>query len=151
MLCCISEPEINCNSWWAFIITFWMRMSGLLSLTPSSQHAVLHLCWDCSEDLSEMRVALRSLEVSLKGEMGQIQPKGNIQPAAPQGAGVLQRRFAGKWMNVFKAVPGIHFIARESMFCGDSELSRRPDWALQSRSWSKNLHVYVLCLEGISP
>lgn len=102
-------------------------MSGLLSLTPSSQHAVLHLCWNCSEDLSEMCVALRSLEVSLKGEMGQIQPKGSIQPAALQGAGVLQRRFAGKWMNVFKAVPGIHFIAGESMFWGDSELSRRPD------------------------
>lgn len=52
---------------------------------------------------------------------------GSIQPAALQGAGVLQRRFAGKWMNVFQAVPGIHFIAGESMFWGDSELSRRPD------------------------
>lgn len=46
-------------------------MSGLLSLALSSQHAALRLCWDCSEDLLEMRVALTSLEMSLKGAKGE--------------------------------------------------------------------------------
>lgn len=50
---------------------------------------------------------------------------GSIQPAAL--LGVLQRHFTGKWMNVFQAVPVIHFITGESVFRGDPELSRRPE------------------------
>lgn len=116
ILCCISEPEINCNSWWAFIITFWMSMSGL-SLTPSSQHDALHFCWACSEGLPEMCVALSWVELSFKREMGRCNPWEEAFSLLPcKGLGVLQRHFAGKWMNVFRAVPGIHFIVEESMF-----------------------------------
>lgn len=54
MLCCISEPEINYNSWWAFIITFWMCMSGVFCLLHHHLSIPHCLGGDCREDLLEV-------------------------------------------------------------------------------------------------
>jgi len=118
MLCCISEPEINCNSRRAFLIASWVRVSGVLSLVPSSRPATLRLCWGRGEDLSGVRVAATSLEMSLKEEKGEKEPRGAFSLLPCKGFGVLQRCFAGKWMNVFQAVPGIHLVVGESVFGG---------------------------------
>lgn len=104
----------------------------LLSLAPSSQHSTVPR-WGLQGGFIGGAAVLRALEMSLKGR-GTRWEAFSLLPC--KGLGVLQRCFAGKWMNVLQAVPGLHCIAGESTFRGVSELSRRPDTVLQSRSWS---------------
>lgn len=77
---------------------------------------------------------------------------GSIQPAALLGAWSAAEMFCWGMDECFSSHTWYSFRCwGKRCFGGDSELSRKPDGVLQSRSWSKTVHVYALCLEGISP